>query len=219
MTTDSENQSDLFLQAIVHAKHRDARGYIVNLLASYVLDGITRTLQNKWPQMEGSVIEAVVAEAADVLYEAIAEGRVIAVPEGFLWKAAHNKLLKRHQAGLSVRVSFDESAEDHNRSDESSVDGPEREAMRNEAIRFARSVLPRLGQTTIVQVMSVIIDCVEKGELYIDNQFIADTLGLTKETVRKAKHRGFKRLEREAQRHGIEFVDEIAEPSSQGDEK
>jgi DNA-directed RNA polymerase specialized sigma24 family protein len=218
MTTESENLTSL-REAVECARKRDSRGYVINLAGSHALDGITRTLEAKWPQVDGSIVEAAVAEAADALYDALASGRTIAVPAGFLWRTAHNKLLKRHAAGLSVSEPFDESIGEHNRVDNAVTDGPDRETMRGEAIRLARSLLPTLGQTTVLQVMSVIIDCLERGESYVDNAFIADTLGLTKETVRKAKHRGFQRLEREARQRGITLDDDLANGSQDDDER
>ncbi|MGH8568418.1 MAG: hypothetical protein ACREXU_10470 [Gammaproteobacteria bacterium] len=213
MAGDTDSINDLLKAAVEAASRRDVRGYVINLTSSHVLDSIMRNLEGKWPHVDSSEIEVVVAEAADVFYDKLAAGVTVRVPAGFLWRTAHNKLLKRHDAGLLIRESFDESMEDHNRGVDNDADEPDREAMRAQAVRFARSVLPSLGQTVVVQVMTFIIDCVEQGELYVDNKFIADALGLSSQTVRRAKHRGFQRLAREARRRGIEIDEELANTS------
>jgi hypothetical protein len=193
------------------ASRCDERDYFVNLAASHVLDGITHNLELIWPEVDGSIIETVVAKATEALYAKLANGGTVRLPAGYLWGAANNQLLKLHEAGLAISESFDESLEAHNRDFFSTddEDRPDREEMRDKAIRFARSVLPSLGQTTVVQVMGFIIDCFEQDEFYIDNQFIAQSLGLTADTVRKAKSRGFQRLQREAKRRGVNLNDEV----------
>lgn len=211
MAGDIDSATELLKIAVEAAARRDERDYVVHLLASHVLDGITRNLERSWPRIDASMVEAVVAGAADVLYHRLAGGILVRSPAGFLWRTANNKLVNHHHAEAVVREAFEEPVDDHAQSEGSMTDKPDREAMRAEAIRFARSVLPSLGQTIVVQVMSFIIDCIEQGELYIDNKFIADSLGLTPEAVRKAKHRGFMRLEREARRRGMEIVSQVAE--------
>lgn len=106
--------------------------------------------------VDASVIESAVAEAGDALYEALSSGRVVRVPAGFLWGTANNKLRKRNAAGLAVREPFDEQSEEHNRGDDDESE-EDREELRREAVRFARSVLPSLGQTTVVRVMTVLL--------------------------------------------------------------
>lgn len=215
MAGDIDSATELLRIAVEAAARRDERDYLVHLLGSHVLDGIIRDLERRWPGVDGSMVEAMVAEAADALYSKLAGGSLVRSPAGFLWRTANNKLVDYHHAEGVVRESFEL---EQNQSEDSMTDEPDREVMRAEAIRFARSVLPSLGQTTVVQVMSFIIDCIEQGELYIDNKFIGDAIGLTPETVRKAKYRGFERLEREARRRGVVLDSQVAEMVQDDDE-
>src|SRR5207253_1605458 len=84
-----------------------------------------------------------------------------------------------------------------------------RAAMLAVALRFARMVLPRLGQKNIILVMTFILDCAEAGERYVDNQDIGDALGFTADEAKKLKHRGFERLKLEARKEGVVLDEEL----------
>jgi hypothetical protein len=204
----SEDQKNHLREAVAAAARHDARDYITELAASHVLDGLARSLGFHWPGLDQTTLEEVVSEAADALYAKVTEGGIVREPAGFLWGTASNLLKVRRRQGRLDTKQFDDESIEHNAAGDIQ-EQPERDraAMLAVALRFARVALPRLGQENIIRVMAYILDCVEAGELYVDNQHIGDALGLTAEAVAKLKHRGFKRLEREARKHGVRLAE------------
>ncbi len=197
--------------AVEAARAGDAREFLVRLAASHAVDALTHRLAGKWAQAEVGNVESAVIRAADTLLARTRDGAIIRSPVGFLWACASNDLANQHRAGMLVVTQLDKNRQDPSWDPaltDSSRDEDEDEK-RARALKFARSLLPRLGQDNIIRVMTLVLDCVEAGEKYIDHKFIAEATGLTPDTVRKLKHRGFERLEREAKRHGVLLRDAL----------
>lgn len=74
---------------------------------------------------------------------------------------------------------------------------------RLEAVRLARTLLPRIGEENIQRVMSIVLDAVENGLVDLSHREIAEMVGLSEGTVQKLVSRGFERLEREARHDGL----------------
>lgn len=212
MPPSSELLQDELRAAVEAARTGDVREFLIRLAASHAVDAITQRLVAKWSRAEWGNVEAAVLRATETLFARARDGALIRSPAGFLWGCATNDLSNQHRAGVLVvspyqdchsSASWDPSSPDSDRDDE---------AIRVRALKFARSLLPRLGQDNIIRVMTFVLDCVEAGEKYVDHKIIAEATGLTADTVRKLKHRGFERLEREAKRHGV-LLDDSLDPA------
>lgn len=200
------NDIQAHLSAAVEAARRhDARTFVLEIARSHALDGITRGLIVGWPGLELGVIEAAVADAADALYNKVSEqGVVVTSSGGYLWGAAQNILRKHRRDGAIETVPFVEGEHDPTyEPPDSPPEDLDDEERRRTAIQHARTLLSRLGGEVVIKVMTFILDCLEQGDVYIDNSMIADTLGLTLITVRRSKSRGFQRLAREARKEGF----------------
>ncbi|MEM8974838.1 MAG: hypothetical protein AAGD43_22495 [Pseudomonadota bacterium] len=79
----------------------------------------------------------------------------------------------------------------------------EHEAVRREAFKIVRQLLPRLGQKNAQAVMELILEAAEQHQMELTDQQIADTLGLTVDNVKKARQRGFQRLARIVDEEGL----------------
>lgn len=192
--------------AITAATGHDPGTYLLELVKSGMLERLTRGMEAEWPHAEPGLIESVVSEAADALYDTVANrGKQVSEPGGYLWGTARNILRSRHDAGLVDLQPY--ASDTHDRSQPDDEDSPDRELLRAEALRHARALLPRLGQENVIRVMTYIFDCVEHGDIFVSNADIADALGLTPLAVRRTKSRGFQRLRREALKDGIELPD------------
>jgi DNA-directed RNA polymerase specialized sigma24 family protein len=89
-------------------------------------------------------------------------------------------------------------------------------------LAVARRLLPRLGQDSVRNVMAYIFDGLETGRQDITAEEIANALGITKDTARQARHRGFTRLERLAKEEnlldgGFDFKSIRSDDGSTGD--
>lgn len=190
----------------------DVRKYLEELAGGSVFDGVVNGLRRRWPDADEAVLHDVMADATDALYTRLAEGVRVLSPGAFLWGAAKNQLLKWQRGRQDARqreVSLEGDYPDlRSTGDDPSEDEPPIER-RREALRVARGLLPRLGQQNVQRVMGFILDGVEADELYLDNATIADALGLSIETVRRVKNRGWERLEREARKAGIALPEAV----------
>jgi DNA-directed RNA polymerase specialized sigma24 family protein len=191
--------------AVQAARRQDERTFFLEIAASHALDGIVRGLHSAWPLVEEGAIEALVAEAVGILYVKVGvEGAVIGSAGAFLWGTAKNKLQERYRAGVLDTVPFVEGTE--GLTTEPKDDDPylDPDALRAEALRHARAILPRLGGEVLVRVMGFIFDAIERGDELIESETIAAALGITRETVRRSKSRGFQRLAAAARQEGLD---------------
>ena len=207
-------EQDLIEKAVRAARENDARSFFTHLAASHYTDALARRLQGQWPGMDPETIYDAVAVASDSLFEKVAAGDHVRSAPAYLWGAGRRHLLAFDRARRRF-VPYDPDAEGHNPTDEPA--GPDREAVRAEALRLARSLVPRLGGPNVQAVMSAILDCVEGGEPYVDNQTLAEITGLNPSSIRVLKHRGFQRMAREARKDGI-TLDEDYLRTDDGDE-
>jgi DNA-directed RNA polymerase specialized sigma24 family protein len=219
MTSDVELQHHHLKLAVEAAQRGDVRSFVLELAASHALDGVLTSLHRQWPRVEVSAVEAIVAEAADALYEKIAvDHGVVGNASAYLWGTARNIVCKRYEAGVLDTVPLTEglglSVPAPDESDDRDVD-----ALRDEALRRARALLPGLGQETVQRVMAYIFEGVEKGDMFLDNAAIGAALGLTTLTVRRSMSRGFQRLKEAAQREGIDMAGVLEVSTSEQDDE
>ena len=205
-------------EALQAAKDHRPDRMLEALAMSGFLDGLTRLLDGQWGQMHRMDIEDCIAKAVDEAYNAISQGRKIRNLGGWLWKAANNKTHDLWKKDFEFRDSNFRDFERIASTSESSLTDEEREKRdklaefhREEAIRLARRLLPKIGKGQVVSVMELVIDAVEQGVPDLSASDIGDTLGITADAARTLLGRGFTRLYRVAREEGITLPEDIVE--------
>jgi DNA-directed RNA polymerase specialized sigma24 family protein len=210
----------LLQEANAAALAGDPMAMLVALYKSHVLDGICRRLAAAWSVIAFEDIQILVGEAVDVLYQKVHAGEKIRKIIPFLLKVCSRKAYDFYERQRVVEAvdqpelekaageeAGREFARDQNQGDEPSRDEPgadlDFEDKKRIALRIARGLLPRLGQQRIQDVMGYILDAIEAGHEDISNEDIEAALGLSSETVRTAKSRGFSRLSRIAKQEKL----------------
>lgn len=195
------------------AERGDPKEMLEEIAITPLLDGIVRQIRGRWQRLPADLIEDIVGDAVDQLYEKIRTGGKISNIPGFLVKTAQFMAVDLY-ADLITKDEFEPDNIRHLRnkiyepdfdaepSDEPG-DEPDYDAQRRIAIEAARRLLPQLGQANIQNVMEVIIDAVESGREDISNTEIAEITGLETGTVATLKHRGFKRLTTLSEKEGL----------------
>ncbi len=207
-----EEIAQLLREANTAALAGDPMAMLIALYKSHVLDGICRRLAAAWGAIAFEDIQLLVAEAVDVLYEKVRNGGNIRRIVPYLLKVSTRKAYDFHESrcavdavdpadletavGKEARRRFESKERQAEASPGEPVDDLDYEERRRIALRIARGLLPRLGQQRIQDVMGYIFDAIEAGHEDISNEDIEDALGLSPETVRTAKSRGFARLSR-----------------------
>ena len=211
-------QDVLMQEALQAAKDHRPDRMLEALAMSGFLDGLTRRLDAKWGQIHRMDIEDCVAKAVDEAYDAISKGRQIRSLGGWLWKAANNKLHDLWKKDFEFRDSNFQDFEGIASTGESSLTDEECEKRdklaqfrREEAIRLARRLLPRIGKGQVVSVMELVIDAVEQGVPDLTTTDIGDTLGISVDAARTLLRRGLERLNRAAREEGITLPEDIVE--------
>lgn len=203
----------LLAQAQAAARRGDAAGMIEALMASGFLDGLVRKIEFAYSGLDRSDVEDAVAAAAGDAFDAIRSGRAVTQIGGFLNRAATNRAIDRWERDYVPRRSVDNLAEG---STDDGLDDEERsradalaDHRRDEAIRLARRLLPKVGQGQVLDVMTMVIDAVAARDTDFSPEVVADVLGITQDSARKLMSRGLDRLRRAAIAEGIELPDEI----------
>lgn len=216
-----ERASDDGLDAGAPATRRDeaahpgdqrALAVLRQLFENGFVDGLIRRLDHAWSSLDRGSIEDAVDEAILALYDALADRRTVGSPEAYVFKVAKVRAQVRHEeiVGRDDQHDFEAAEEDNDL-----PSGPGNADLRGEALRVARRLLPRLGQTNVQRVMGMVLDAVEADVVDITPAEIAEALGLSSGTVRQALHRGFRRLERVARDEGLQlsFADVVDDES------
>jgi DNA-directed RNA polymerase specialized sigma24 family protein len=178
------------------------------IFESRILDGIRhQLLGSSWFRLGEDAADDVVADALDELVNKMIEsGGSVQSLGGMLWRIAQRRSLDRIRLA-SRHVPLVEDLEDPGQEPDlrrnEFDDEAAHEARVREALAAARSLLPRLGNTTIERVMSYYFDAVERGDDHVGDEEIASAFGFTRAQVRMARSRGFVRLERAAREIGL----------------
>lgn len=206
-----EQQEELLQQAKEAAASGDPGRMLEALHRSFALDGLTRRIASKWRSLSRDDVELIIAEAVDILYAAIRDRKKVSNLVAYLWKTSDHKADNYYRTQQKNRKILtpneleqipDQSTEFEDELD-SSTKELEWEEKRPRAIALARSLLPRLGQHNIQKVMAYIFDALEADCVDISNKEIAEALGLSSDTVRQSKSRGFRKLERIIRDEGL----------------
>jgi DNA-directed RNA polymerase specialized sigma24 family protein len=175
---------------------------IARLFESGFIDGLVRRLDRRWGQLDRSTIEDAVSDALLALYDAMTGPRKIGSVEAYVFKVAANRAQVRHEEITGYGNYEEEKVAD---ADPETSARPGLVDIRAEALRLARQLLPRLGQSTIQRVMGIVFDAIEADLPDISPAEIAETLGVSSDVVRQALHRGFQRLRRVAEEEGLQL--------------
>lgn len=215
-TITPEEQKQALQSARDAAAAGDPMGMLKNLYHGFVLDGMKSRLAARWSQIPTDDVDYFVAQAVDILYEQINLGEKVFNITAYLWKVAERKATDYHRIRKKERsLPPDELSEVFNSSRvavhqrtseemaEEEREKEEQDRKRRQSITIARSLLPRLGLANVQAVMAYVIDAAEARREDLQNIEIADALGLSLETVRQAKSRGFRRLSRIAKEEGL----------------
>lgn len=193
------------------------------LWSAGILGGLMGRLRIRWKGLQPSDIEDAIADSLVAVYERVSSGKRVEHIVSLLLKICDCRLSDRHRLlckeiphGPDTLADCAGGIAKEAQEDDGS---PEREqelpyeAVRAQAIAHAKRLLPRLGQDSIQKVMGFIFDAVEAGCDDISNTEIAEAVGLSLDTVRKSKERGWQRLEREARKEGLmpEGFEELGE--------
>ncbi len=205
-----ENAAKAFAEAKESAKRGDPVGMLTALATSLALDRMAQTLEKKWrsSSLDYDQAQLLVGQAVDEFYDAVRSGRAVMDVPGFIYKAAWNHAHDRWQKLRRERVTdptvMSQAIESSEHEDPPS--GPwslPPEERRRRALAIARSQLSQLGQHNIQRVLGYLFDAIEQGREEVPHREIADTFGLSVDTVKKSIERGFQRLTKIAREKGL----------------
>jgi len=210
LNIEDHRASTAFTAARDAAAGGNPESMIEHLYASFYLDGLARGIQRRWPSLPAEDVDFAIAQAVDALYQAVQKKSVVNLP-GFLWKVADRKANDCYQIHSRERATdpeelvniSDKYAPTDFPTEAKPSEDDDFEKRRLEALRLARSLIPRLGQQNIQAVFNYLLDALEAGAVDVPNAEIADALGLSAQTVRTSLSRGFARLTRIARAEGL----------------
>jgi DNA-directed RNA polymerase specialized sigma24 family protein len=127
----------------------------------------------------------------------------------WIWKASYNLACDRWTDDYERRSTVEPEVLEDRQNRITDDDCRLADHRATEAVRLARSLLPRIGQGQIIDVMTVLIDAVEQGVQDLPPDAIGEALGLSAAAVRSLLSRGLERLEREARREGITLPEAV----------
>jgi hypothetical protein len=152
---------DLFQAAKAAAADGRPDDMLQALSASMFLDGLVRLHRKRWGQrLPASEIEDCIAQSVDVAYDGIRAGKPVHDLGAWLWKVADKAAQDRWTNDYRRRRG---AAEDYAEAPDLALGDEERaeadalaDHRKSEAVRFARQLLPRLGQGQITDVMGLL---------------------------------------------------------------
>lgn len=184
---------------------------------------VTGTLATRYSRVPRDVRAEAVAEGVAALHQAVVARRPVPRPGGYVLKVA-DAICAGEQRRQEAQASAD-GLTDHELLGATAPwadteDAEVRARRRTAAVRLARTLLPRLGQERGQQAMGYVLDAVERGEVHVPSQDVADALGLSDDVVRQSLSRGFRRLARLAaeQNLDVQAVDLLDDPDFQPDD-
>lgn len=163
-----EQQQDLLARAKEAAASGDPRKMLEYLYCSGILDGLTRQITRKWRSLSREEVRDILAEAVDILYGAIRDGKKVLNLVAYLWKTSDHKACDYYRARQNEKYLTPDKLEhiaDPSSELEDDFDRSTKELdweeKRSQAIAIARSLIPRLGQHNVQKVMAYILDALE----------------------------------------------------------
>lgn len=200
--TDWERQRQELARAAEAGAAGDLEEMVTALYRSGYLDGLRRILAKRCSEVPHPELDYAVSRGVDALYESVRDGRKIRNVGAFLYKVAFRRALDYARLRARESLTLDEAEwPAHVADKDPDIEDPD--ALRAEALRHARRLLPQLGQTNVQRVMAMVLDAVEAQVDDLSNEDIATALGLSIDTVKQSKSRGFRRLRRLAHEEGL----------------
>ena len=181
-----EQQEELLQQAKEAAASGNPGRMLEALHGSFALDGLTRRIASKWQKLSRDEVDFILAEAVDILYLALRDGRKVFNLVAYLWKTSNPKACDYYRTKQNEKpLTPDEWEHISNQSTEIE-ESPDNSATelgweekRPRVIAVVRSLLPRLGQHNAQAVMTYILDALSSDCMDISNVEIAEALGLS----------------------------------------
>jgi DNA-directed RNA polymerase specialized sigma24 family protein len=205
-----QDRESLFRTAHQAAAQGDPVQMLDALFQTGILDGIARFVAANWSEFDFEDGTVFAAAAVDELYSRIHAGFTIKHISGYLFKIALNKAHDEY-GKRAENVSLDDIGDLADPRTVPSTPPLPREALKKRALQLARQFLNELGQQNIQRVMAIYFDAVEKGIEDVSTAEIAEALHITEDTVRQCRSRGWRRLQRIAQEHGVSLDQTLAE--------
>jgi DNA-directed RNA polymerase specialized sigma24 family protein len=189
----------------------DVVTYMEALFDSRLLDALAWRLRGQLPDDD---VDAIIAEAIGGTYDAIQTHGAKIDLAAWLSKTCYNQVRARYSMRKNVVAVESQDLERLSGADQTQLSAPstrmeqeeaeERSATRRvDAIKLARTLLPRIGEGNIQKVMAVVLDAIEQELVDLSPDEISGMVGLTPDTVRRLISRGFERFEREARQDGL----------------
>jgi DNA-directed RNA polymerase specialized sigma24 family protein len=189
----------------------DVATFAEALFKSRLPEALTWRLRKQLPDDD---VDAIVAEGIGSTYEALQTHGAKIDLAAWLSKTCYNKARARYTMRKNTVTEDPLDVERITKPDRAQLEPPitreeqeeaeERSAKKRiDAIKLARTLLPRIGGDNIQRVMSVVLDAVEQDLVDLSPEEISGIVGLSSETVRRLIWRGFERLEREAKQDGL----------------
>lgn len=196
----SREEQNLQVQiATACAEDGDPWAMLAHLQRANVLTGVKITFRRKWPGLPEEDVDDMLGKGVDALFQKLSGGAHVGNPIGYMLEVmrrqAYDYLVSQRET-VRLDPERDQAPEPGVRE---VWDGRRTEA----ALRVSRSLLSRLGQQSIQVVMTQIFDAIESGREQITAAEIARAAGLTEDTVRQCRSRGFRRLERIVREEGL----------------
>lgn len=202
---DEDDQPQQSQRAAAAARRGDAVGMIQALFAGGMADWLYWRTSKAYRVLPAQDIQDCVAEAISDTFQVLAAGGRIQALPGYLLKAARNNALDMLSKRRDERSADMDSLPSVGDPTIDALRASAHELLRRDALAKARALLPRLGMDNIRRVMEVIFDAIEQEIVDLRDSDIAAAVGLSEETAKRLKNRGFERLRRLAQDEGYEL--------------
>ncbi len=187
------------------ARRGDAEGMVLGLFAGGLADWLCWRVAKQYSALASQDVQDCVAAAVGDAYKALASGSRINALPGYLLKAASNKAVDMLQRRVGERSADMDMFANVSDPTVEALREKARERLRRDALFKARELLPQIGMENIRKVMATIFDAVEAGMDDLLDREIAEAVGLSEDTVRRLKSRGFERLRRLAHDKGYDL--------------
>jgi DNA-directed RNA polymerase specialized sigma24 family protein len=183
-------------QAQNAANKGDAWGMFNALPDSLIFDSYQNYFSSKYPTVDESDLQNIIGKATDQLYDRITRKEKIRKIESYLWKIIDAELWGKIEEQKRFRSVDVEAIGINDNSIPSALTLEQKAKQKEYALALADSLVPRLGQVNVQNVMRYILGCIRNGVQDINSNDIGEALDMKPATVRQFMKRGFERLTR-----------------------